>query len=106
MNNMGKGKNSEKIKEVIKKFWPFVEKWLYLFLLIIISLYSYFIWNKYLINSDWSEEKKQQYIKEQSVFSFENKNYQQAVDVMKQKKEGLENGQKFSGRDIFSSEGF
>jgi hypothetical protein len=59
-----------------------------------------------LINSDWSEEKKQQYIREKSIFSFESQGYQQALNIVNSKKEKLDSGEKFGGRDVFFSEGF
>jgi|GEM_PF-3192922 len=96
----------ENIKELFVKINPFLLKWFYLFFLLAVSVYSYFVWNQYVLNSDWSEENKQQYIKEKSVFSFENKNYQQALDLINKKKNNLEKNQKYDGRDIFNPVGF
>ena len=94
------------MEKIVSRLWPLVQQWLYLFFLVAASVYAYFVWNKYLINSDWSESKKQQYIKEKSIFSFENKSYEQALQVTNLKREKLENGQRFGGRDIFNPDGF
>jgi hypothetical protein len=101
-----KGKTKTNWKELAGKGWILLHHWIYLVLLAAVGFYSFSIWSRYINNSDWSEETKQQYIKEKSVFSFENKNYQQALDLVDQKKNSLQSNQKFSGRDIFNPEGF
>jgi len=106
MNNEKKEKKLENIKKIFIRINPFLLKWLYLFFFVSALVYSYLVWDQYVTNSDWSEEKKQQYIKEKSFFSFENKNYQQALNLIEQKKSNLEKKQKFTGRDIFNPEGF
>jgi hypothetical protein len=103
-NNKEKAKTNW--KELAGKGKSLFCHWFYLILLAAAGFYSFLIWSQYINNSDWSEEKKQQYIKEKSVFSFENKNYQQVLDLIEQKKSNLEKNQKFTGRDIFNPEGF
>lgn len=93
---------SEKIEPIAK----FLFRWTYLFLLIVLTAYSAYVWKKFIIDADWSEEKKQKYIEEQAVFSFDRKSFEKTLEIMKRKKEKLESAEKFSGRDVFFPEGF
>ena len=96
----------EKTKDLSRKTANFLFRWFYLILFLAVAVYSVWIWNKLVFYADWSEEKKQEYIKEQAVFSFDRDNYQKAVGLIKLREERLGSGYKFSGRDIFFPEGF
>ena len=93
-------------KEKIKPIAKFFFHWSYFFLLLSLIAYSVYIWKKYIVESDWSEQKKRKYIEEQAVFSFDRKDFEKASELMRMKKEKLEKPEKFSGRDVFSPEGF
>lgn len=93
---------SEKIEPIAK----FLLRWTYLFLLIALTAYSVYVWKKFIIDADWSEEKKQKYIEEQAVFSFDRKSFEKTLEIMKSKKEKLDNPENFSSRDVFFPEGF
>lgn len=93
-------------KEILRKTGAFLLRWFYLVLFLGIAAYTIWIWKGFVYNADWSEEKKQEYIKEQAVFSFDEKSYKQVTDLIKLKKERLESDYKFTGKDIFYPEGF
>ncbi|MFA5926294.1 MAG: hypothetical protein WC831_05200 [Parcubacteria group bacterium] len=102
-------KESAKIgkgKYYLRKANGFFFRWFRLALFLAVAAYSVWIWDKYVYRPDWSEEKKQEYIKEQSVFSFDRDNYEKAINQVRSKKERLESSYRFSGRDIFFPEGF
>ena len=69
-------------------------------------VFSYYIWNKYVQNAEWSDAQKKDYINQQAVFSYNQDAFQKAMDFYNSRQEKLQNGQKFSGRDIFFPEGF
>ena len=93
-------------KEILRKTGAFLLRWFYLILLLGVMAYAVWIWNKIIFNADWSAEKKQAYISEQSVFSFDNKSYQQVTDLINLRKEKLNSNYKFTGKDIFFPDGF
>jgi hypothetical protein len=103
---INKAEKTEKTEGYLKKTTTFVFRWFYLILFFAIALYSVWIWNKFVNYADWSEEKKQSYINEQAVFSFNRDSYEKAVNLVKLRKEKLESGYKFSGKDVFFPEGF
>lgn len=103
---MKKNEAENKIKEICASILKHTSRWLYLFGLITVSLYAFWIWNKYIIKADWSDERKQKYVQEQSVFSFDKDNYEKAVNLLKSKKERLQSDEKYSGRDLFFPGGF
>jgi len=83
----------------------YILRWFYFAMLVFASVYAFWIWDKYIIKASWSEEKKQSYIQEQSVLSFDKENYEKAVDLLKLKEERLRSGKKYTGRDLFFPEG-
>src|SRR3989339_709044 len=98
---------SEKISRVNRAFqrgFSFFLRWFYLLIIVIASAYAVLIWKKYILNADWSEEKKKAYISEQSVLSFDEDKYKKALEIIDIRREKLENSEKFSGRDIFFPE--
>lgn len=106
---MTENKKATKIdrgKEKLRKTGSFLWRWLYLIIFLASAAYAGWIWNQYIFHAEWSEEKKQSYIKEQSVFTFDSKGYQQAMDLVNSRKERLSSDYKFSGKDIFFPEGF
>lgn len=92
------------MKEVFGTAGKSALRWFYLAALVAMSVYAFWIWDKYIIKADWSEERRQKYVQEQSVFSFDKENYEKAVNLLKSKKERFENGEKYSGRDLFFPE--
>ncbi len=103
---MGQNNAKNKIIEISKTAGRYILRWLYFAALISVSVYAFWIWNKYIIKASWSEEKKQSYIQEQSVFSFDKENYEKAVNLLKIKEERLQSGEEYDGRDLFFPEGF
>jgi hypothetical protein len=93
-------------KEILRKTGVFLLRWFYLILFLGVMAYAVWIWNKIIFNTDWSAEKKQAYISEQSVFSFDNKSYQQVTDLINLRKERLNSSYRFTGKDIFFPDGF
>lgn len=93
-------------KEILRKTGAFLLRWFYLILFLGVMAYAVWIWNKIIFNADWSAEKKQAYISEQSVFSFDNKSYQQVTGMINLRKEKLNSNYKFTGKDIFFPDGF
>jgi len=93
-------------RQIMRKTSVFLLRWSYLILFLGIMAYSIWIWNKIIFNADWSEEKKQAYINEQSVFSFDSKSYQQVTELINLRKERLNSNYKFTGKDIFFPDGF
>jgi len=81
-------------------------RWLYLITLVVVLAYAFFVWNRYIINAEWNDQQKNDYIKQQAVFSFDRNAFQKATDFAQKKKDQLAKPQKFSGRDIFFPEGF
>lgn len=100
----GKIEKPSRIKETLKKSFGIFSRWFFLVAIIVSSFYAVYIWKKYILNADWSEEKKRAYISEQSVLSFDEAKYKKALEIMKGRREKLENSEKFSGRDIFFPE--
>lgn len=102
---------SEKIKNkkevwlnYLKRVGKFISRWLYLAMLLLVTMYAVFVWHKYIVKSEWSEEKKREYINQQAAFSFDRKDYQKAVDFINNRKERLESGEVYTGRDVFFPE--
>jgi len=109
MENKTANKKEKKTSQAavyLKKTGNFVSRWLYLAALLGAALFAVSVWHKYIVKSEWSEEKKKEYISQQAVFSFDRENYQKAADLLNNRKESLEKEEKFSGRDIFFPEGF
>lgn len=108
MENKNPRKNKRKNEFSVfgKKVGIFFLRWYYLLTLMGVVLYAFFIWNKYILKSEWSDEKKQSYISEQAGFSFERDDYQKAINLMNSREGKLKSGEKFSGKDIFFPEGF
>ena len=102
----GKIEKMSRVGGALQKIFSIFLRWFYLIVIIISSIYAVWIWKKYILNADWSEEKKRAYINEQSVLSFDENKYQKALEVIINREEKTENGEKFSGRDIFFTEGF
>ena len=63
----------------LQKIFGIFLRWFYLMVIIISSVYAVWIWKKYILNADWSEEKKRAYISEQSVLSFDENKYQKDI---------------------------
>ena len=106
MENKNQQKN-EKKKEFSafgKKAGLLLLRWNYLLMLAGVVIYAFFVWSKYIVKSEWSDEKKKSYISEQAGFSFEREDYQKAVDFLKSREENLKSGERFSGKDIFFPE--
>ncbi|HBB36700.1 MAG: hypothetical protein UX02_C0001G0065 [Candidatus Moranbacteria bacterium GW2011_GWC1_45_18] len=98
---------SEKISRVNRAFqrgFSFFLRWFYLLIIVIASAYAVLIWKKYILNAEWSEEKKKAYISEQSVLQFDEEKYKKALEIMNSRREKLKNGKKYFGRDIFFPE--
>ncbi|MDD5489314.1 MAG: hypothetical protein PHP25_01350 [Candidatus Moranbacteria bacterium] len=101
-----KEKKSQTAGGTLQKIISVFSRWLFLVMIVISSAYAIFIWKKYIMNADWSEEKKRSYINEQSVLSFDEEKYKKAIEIRSSRREKLDNSEKFSGRDIFFPEGF
>jgi hypothetical protein len=108
MENEKKGKNEKlpKIGGLLQKISGIFLRWFFLAVILVSSAYAIFIWKKYILNADWSDEKKKDYINEQSVLSFDENKYKKALEIIDIRQEKLESSGKFSGRDIFFPEGF
>jgi hypothetical protein len=106
MIEVKKAEKMDRGKEILRKTGAFILRWFYLGLFLGVAVYAVWIWNKFILNADWSEEKKQAYISEQSVFSFDSNGYQQATDLINSRKEKLNSHYKFTGQDIFFPDGF
>lgn len=100
----GKIEKLSRARGALQKVFSIFLRWFCLVVIVISSIYAVWIWEKYILNADWSEEKKKAYISEQSVLSFDEAKYEKALEVMNSRREKLENGEKFSGRDIFFPE--
>jgi hypothetical protein len=88
-------------------FWKvgaFLLRWLYLFALIGALIYAFSTWNKYVQNAEWSDAQKKDYVNQQAVFSFDQGEFQKALDFYAARQNKLQNNEKFSGRDIFFPE--
>ena len=96
----------DQVKEILRKTGIFLLRWFYLIVFLGVLAYAIWIWDKFILNAGWSEEKKQAYISEQSVFSFDSKGYQQVTDLINSRKERLNSNYKFTGKDIFFPDGF
>ncbi len=103
---MNKNKTEKRAEEILQAAGKYAARWLYLAALVAVSVYAFFVWDKYIFKADWSEEKKQSYIREQAVFSFDKEGYNKAVNLLKTKKEKFDSGEKYNGRDLFFPEGF
>lgn len=98
-------KTAQAIK-ILRKTGNFILRWFYLIVFLAAAAYAVWIWDKYVFHAEWNEGKKQSYIKEQSVFTFDSKSYQQAMDLIDSRKERLNSDYRFSGKDIFFPDGF
>jgi hypothetical protein len=103
-NQGEKKKPAGNIADILAKVGRFSARWFYLLVLFAVAVYAVFVWNKYIVKSEWSEEKKQSYINEQAVFSFDRESYEQATDFLKRREQKTNNGERFSGKDIFFPE--
>lgn len=94
------------IKNLLKNTGKIIFHWIFLILLLGATAYSFFIWNKYIINVEWSEERKSRYIEEQSVFSFDRKSFQDVLDLVGDREQNLKSWGQSITRDIFFPEEF
>lgn len=101
MENKKKEKKNSRGKELWRKSAGILLRWFYLVAILFSAGYSVYIWKKYIVNADWTDEKKKEYISEQSVLPFDEGAYQKAIDLMKSRESKLESADKYSGRDIF-----
>jgi len=99
-------KTSQATKERLQKLLHFFSRWFFLMMIFLSSFYAVLIWKRYIINTEWSEEKKRAYISEQSVLPFDEERYKKVLEIRNSRREKLEKGENFSGRDIFFPEGF
>jgi hypothetical protein len=103
---MIKNNATTRIFEFLRVFGKYAARWLYIFVIIAGSAYGFWVWNKYVINASWSDEEKNNYVQEQSLFSFDKKSYEKAKQYLQSKKDNLNNQTKYSGRDLFYPDGF
>ncbi|HEX8974379.1 MAG TPA: hypothetical protein VF817_02730 [Patescibacteria group bacterium] len=76
---------------------------LFFFLLISAVVAGWYIWQKGLYSSAWSEEKKQQYLEEQSKgVIFGEKDFNKALDDINSRK-NYDVGQYQSVKDVFAA---
>jgi hypothetical protein len=105
-----KEKKKINIKEVIKKrsaaLGRFLLHWAYLFVLIVVTVYSALTWYYNIYQSDWNEEQKKEYISEQSKFSFDKTSFDKITNMAKDKRQYFSTPTNFEGRDIFYPDGF
>lgn len=105
-NNSAAGKIGEKFREAFKKTPKLFARWIFLASLTGVAVFCVFVWYAQVFRADWDEVKKQQYVNEQAKFSFDKVGYQKMVEMMRARRDKLENFPKFTGRDIFFPEGF
>ncbi len=105
-NNVAKKSAGADAKNVLKKAGEAILHRFFIIILLAAAAYAVFIWNKYIVNAEWSEEKKKAYVEEQSVFSFDQKSFQQAQQLVDERQKRLESGSADIQRDIFFPEGF
>lgn len=108
---MGTEKNKKegwkkRIRNFSGKTFSYFARWFGLLMIFGVLIFSVYVWNRYVFNAEWSEEKKKAYIGEQAVFSFDRTLYQKALDFVNSRAEKLKSQENFSGRDIFFPEGF
>jgi flagellar biosynthesis/type III secretory pathway M-ring protein FliF/YscJ len=101
-----RAKVSQTIRIKFQKLLHFFSRWFFWMMIFLSFFYAALIWKKYIVNAEWSEEKKKAYISEQSVLPFNEEKYKKALEIKNSRQEKLGKGEKFSGRDIFFPEGF
>lgn len=101
-----KNKWKTRMRDFLGKVFLYSARWFGLLLIFGVLAFSVYVWNKYIVNAEWSEEKKKAYISEQAVFSFNRASYQKVLDIINSRAEKLGGKENFSGRDIFFPEGF
>lgn len=84
-------------------FWQKIHKFLLLVFLLAAFLGGWYVWQSYLSGSNWSEEKKQNFLNSQNNgVVFNQKNFEKALtDVEARKTESAASPQKF--RDVFKA---
>ena len=95
-----------KAKNYFGKLADISARWLYLVLLLGAAVYCCFIWYKFVYRPEWSEERKREYIKNQSSFFFSERDYRNALNILKTRKENYENYPSSKVRDIFYPDSF
>lgn len=100
-NNLTGGRFEKIFLEVFKRTPKFLARWLFLALLTGVAVLCVFVWYARIFRADWDEAKKQQYVSEQAKFSFDKAGYQKMVEMMRARRDKLENFPRFTGRDIF-----
>ena len=105
-NNSSSKKSKKKIILAAQKALALFARWFFMMSLLAALLFCVFVWYRFVWNADWDEAKKQSYISEQAQFSFDKSGYQGIVDLMKNRKDKLQNYPYYKGRDVFFPEGF
>lgn len=102
--------STEKIRgnfgTILRKIFDFFIRWSFMISVIAAAIFCVFVWYRFVWKADWDEAKKQSYVNEQAKFSFDKAGYQKMMNLMKTRKNKLENFPKFTGRDVFFPEGF
>lgn len=97
-------KNWKKCGEFFKKipsFWTSKITWIFLIILVISSAYLVYVWYFFVFNSDWSEEKKQEYLNiHGKEVMFDEKKFNGVVDKFSKRKESY-NFKSETIKDIF-----
>jgi len=100
-----KDEKSFQVRKVFQKATGFLLRYFPMAMIVVAAVYAVFFWKKYILNADWNEEQKEAYISEQSVLPFDEAKYKKALEIIRSRREKLESGEKYSGRDIFFPEG-
>ena len=105
-NNSSPTTISDKLAGSLQKIFSFLARWFFMISLLAAAAFCIFVWHEFIWKADWSEAQKQSYISEQAKFSFNRAGYQKMVELMKSRKDKLQNYPSYKGRDVFFPEGF
>lgn len=105
-NNQTKINIFGKVQNFSERALAFLARWFFLLSFLTAAAFCVFVWYRFVWKAEWDDEKKQSYISEQAKFSFNKIEYQKMVERMNAREDKFKNFPKFSGKDIFSPEGF
>ncbi len=96
--------NKERLLLALGIFWKKTHVMLFFFLLVGVIGFGCYIWNRNLITTTWSAERKQQFIKtqERGVALDEDK-YKKALEVVEKRKQDFSNSPE-AGKDFFKAD--
>jgi len=105
-NNFSFNRTKDRLVGKLKGALIFLSRWFFIILIFSAAIFCSLVWHNFILKGDWDDFRKQNYIKEKAQLSFDKEGYQKIIEMMNARRDRLENFSPYTGRDIFSPEGF